>query len=72
MGEISNWRKTYMTCMTNYNIKYFLGDVALNKYTYKRKYLILESQREIIQNNMEERAVNLILRMVLGDNNFCY
>lgn len=58
--------------MTNYNIKYFLGDVALNKYTYKRKYLILESQREIIQNNMEERAVNLILRMVLGDNNFCY
>ena len=69
--EISFWRKTYLSYLTQ-NKKYLLGDVSFNKYTYKKKYMILESQREEIQNNMETRAINIILRMILGDNNFCY
>lgn len=75
IGEISYWGKTHISYLTKNN-KYLLrdiiGDISLNKYTYKRKYMILDSQRETIQNNMETRAVNIILRMILGDNNFCY
>ena len=52
--------------------KYIIGDTAFNKYTNKKTYLILDSQIEIIQNNMEARALNIIIRKILGDNNFCY
>ena len=72
IGEISFWSKAYIGCLNKINKKYLMGDIALNRYTYKRKYLVLESQREEIQNNMENRAINIILRMILGDNNFCY
>ena len=71
IGEISFWRKTYLTYLTQ-NKKYLLGDISFNKYTYKKKYMILDSRRETIQNNMETRAINIILRTILGDNNFCY
>ena len=45
---------------------------VLNEKRCKRKYMILDSQKETIQNNMEARALNIILRLILGDNNFCY
>ena len=72
IGEISNWGKTYISYLTNYNKKYLVGELSLNKYTFKRKYMILDSQKVTIQNNMESRALNIILRQILGDNNFCY
>jgi len=72
IAEISNWGKTYVSYLTNYNTKYIIGDLALNRYSFKRKYMILDSQKETIQNNMESRALNIILRSILGDNNFCY
>jgi hypothetical protein len=72
MGEITYWGKTYISYLTNYNKKYLVGELSLNKYTFKRKYMILDSQKETIQNNMEARAINIILRLILGDNNFCY
>jgi hypothetical protein len=52
--------------------KYKVGDISFNRYTYERTYLILDSQRDIIQNNMEARALNIILRRLIGDNTFCY
>lgn len=70
--EISHWGKTYISYLTNFNKKYLVGDVSFNKYTDKKTYLILDSQIETIQNNMEARALNIIIRMILGDNNFCY
>ena len=70
--EISYWGKTYISYLTNFNKKYLVGDVSFNKYSDKKTYLILDSQIETIQNNMEARALNIILRMILGDNNFCY
>ena len=72
IGEISHWRNTYISYLTNFNKKYIIGDTAFNKYTNKKTYLILDSQIEIIQNNMEARALNIIIRKILGDNNFCY
>lgn len=72
IGEISHWRKTYISYLTNYNKRYMVGDLALNKYTFKRKYMILDSQKETIQNNMEARALNIILRLLIGDNHFSY
>jgi len=72
IGEISHWGKTYTSYLTNCNKKYMIGELSLNKYTFKRKYMILDSQKEIIQNNMESRALNIILRSILGYNNFCY
>ena len=72
MSEITNWGKTYASYLTNYNRRYMIGDLSLNRYTFKRRYMILDSQKETIQNNMEARAVNIILRLILGDNNFCY
>lgn len=71
-GEISYWIKTHISYLTNYNKKYLLGNIELNKYTFKRKYMMLDSQKEKIQNNMESRALNIILRLLIGDNNFCY
>jgi len=72
IGEISFWGKTYISYLNKINKKYLMGNIELNRYTYKRKYLVLESQREEIQNNMETRAINIILRRILGDNHFCY
>lgn len=72
INEISHWGKTYISYLTNYNKKYLVGDLSLNKYTFKRKYMILDSQKEIIQENMEARALKIILRSIIGDNNFCY
>lgn len=72
IGEISCWGKAYISYLTNYNKKYLIGDLLLNKYTYKRKYMILESQKQKIQENMEARALKTILRILIGDNNFCY
>ena len=72
MREISNLRKTYISYLNNINYMHILGDMSFNKHTQKKKYLILESQIETIQNNMESRALNIILRMILGDNNFSY
>ena len=72
MREISYWGKAYISYLTNYNKKYLVGDLCLNKYSFKRKYMILESQKEIIQNNMEARALKIILTSIIGDNNFCY
>ena len=71
-NEITCWSKTHISYSTNYHKKIFEGYVELNKYTYKRKYLTLNSQKDIIQNNMELRAINIILRNLIGDNNFCY
>ena len=34
--------------------------------------MILDSQKETIQNNMESRALNIILRLLIGDNSFSY
>ncbi len=70
--EISYWSNAYISYLTNFNKKYLVGDVSFNKYTDKKTYLILDSQIETIQNNMEARALNIIIRMILGDNNFCY
>jgi len=70
--EISYWGKIYISYLTNYNKKYFVGDLSLNKYTFKRKYMILESQKQKIQENMEARALKIILTSITGDNNFCY
>ena len=76
--EITCWKKTHITYSTNNystnnsNKKIYEGDIELNKYTVKRKYLVLNPQKEIIQNNMESRALNIILREIIGDNNFCY
>lgn len=72
IGEISNWVKTYVSYLSNYNKKYLIGELSLNKYTFKRKYMILDSQKETIQNNMEARALNIILRLLIGDNSFSY
>ena len=72
INEISYWGKTYISYLTNYNKKYPIGDLYLNKYTFKRKYMILESQKQIIQENMEARALKIILTSIIGDNNFCY
>jgi hypothetical protein len=72
INEISHWGKAYISYLTNYNKKYPIGDLSLNKYSFKRKYMILESQKEIIQNNMEARALKIILTSIIGDNNFCY
>ena len=65
IGEISHWGKTYISYLTNYNKKYFVGDVSFNKHSDKKTYLILDSQIETIQNNMEARALNIIIRMIL-------
>jgi hypothetical protein len=72
VGEITNWGKTHISYSDSFNKKYKVGDISFNRYTYERTYLILVSQRDIIQNNMESRAVNIILRRIIGDNNFCY
>ena len=72
INEISYWGKTYISYLTNYNKKYLIGDLSLNKYTFKRKYMILESQKQTIQENMEARALKIILTSIIGDNNFCY
>ena len=72
IGEISHWVKTHVSYLTNYNKKYLVGELELNKYTFKRKYMMLDSQKEIIQNNMEARALNIILRSLIGDNSFYY
>jgi hypothetical protein len=55
--------------MTNQKIQ---GNVSFNKHTQERTYLVLDSQRDIIQNNMESRALNIILRRLIGDNTFYY
>jgi len=70
--EISNWVKTYISYLKNYNKKYHIGNLSLNKYTFKRKYMILDSQKEKIQYNMESRALKIILKSIIGDNHFCY
>ena len=73
--EVTCWTKTHITYSTNNNYsnkKIYEGDIELNKYTVKRKYMELNSQKEMIQNNMESRALNIILRSIIGDNNFCY
>ena len=72
INEISHWGKTYISYLTNYNKKYLVGDLSLNKYSFKRKYMILESQKQQIQDNMEARALKIILTSIIGDNNFCY
>jgi hypothetical protein len=71
-NEVTCWCNTHISYSTNYNKKFFEGYVELNKYTFKRKYLTIDSQKVIIQNNMERRAVNIILRNVTGDINFYY
>jgi hypothetical protein len=70
LNEISYWGKTFISYLTNINKKYLIGNVEMNKYTTNRKYLVLESQKDIIQNNMENRALHIILRRLLGDNLF--
>jgi len=70
LNEISYWCKTFISYLTNINKKYLIGNVEMNKYTTKRKYLVLESQKEIIQNNMENRALHIILRKITGDKLF--
>ena len=72
INEISYWGKMYISYLTNYNKKYLVGDFSLNKHTFKRKYMILDSQKEEIQYHMEARALKIILRLIIGDNNFCY
>ena len=74
LGEITNWGKLHITYSpyTNSNKKYNSYDISFNKYTNDRRYLILDSQKEYIQNNMERRAINIILRRIIGDNNFYY
>jgi hypothetical protein len=52
------------------SILYKMG--VLNEKRCKRKYMILDSQKETIQNNMEARALNIILRSIIGDKNFSY
>jgi hypothetical protein len=49
-----------------------IGELSLNKYTFKRKYTLLDSQKEIIQNNIQAHALNIILRLLIGDNNVSY
>jgi len=34
--------------------------------------MILESQKQTIQENMEARALKIILTLIIGDNIFCY
>ena len=73
VGEITNWSKTHITyspCKNNK--KYKVGDISFNKYSDDRIYLVLDSQRDIIQNNMESRALNIILRRLIGDDSFYY
>jgi hypothetical protein len=74
--EVTSWEKTYITYSTNNNYlnnkKIYEGDIELNKYTFKRKYMELNSQKEMIQNNMEYRALNIILRAIIGDKHFSY
>lgn len=73
VSEITNWGKAHITYSQSINNKkYKVGDISFNRYTYERTYLVLDSQREIIQNNMEYRALNIILRRLIGDDNFCY
>lgn len=71
-NEITCWNNTHISYLNNYNKKIFEGQIELNKYTIKRKYLTLDSQKKNIQNNMERRAINIILRNIIGDNNFYY
>jgi predicted helicase len=63
--------KTYISYLTS-NKKYLVGNVSLNKYTFKRRYMVLESQKQTIQEKMEARALKIILTAIIGDNNFCY
>lgn len=73
VAEITNWEKTHITYSQSINNKkYKVGDISFNRYTYERTYLVLDSQRDIIQNNMEARALNIILRRLIGDNSFYY
>jgi hypothetical protein len=72
IDEISHWGKMYISYLTNYNKKYLIGDISLNKYSFKRKYMILETQKQQIQDKMEARALKIILTLIIGDNNFCY
>ena len=70
-NEITCWANTHISYSSNKK-KFFEGYVELNKYTFKRKYLTIDSQKEIIQNNMERRALNIILRNITGDITFYY
>jgi hypothetical protein len=73
VSEITNWGKTHISYSQSINKKkYKIGDISFNRHTYERTYLVLDSQREIIQNNMESRALNIILRRLIGDNSFYY
>lgn len=75
-NEVTCWSNTYISYsnnqLNNYKKKIFEGYIELNKYTFKRKYLTVDSQKQIIQNNMEQRAINIILRNIIGDINFYY
>jgi len=70
IGEITNFVQTNITYTPFSNKKYKVGDISFNKHTQERTYLVLDSQRQLIQNNMESRAINIILRRIIGDNNF--
>jgi len=74
VAEITNWEKIHITYspFTPQTKKYKVGDVSFNKYAHERTYLVLDSQRIIIQNNMESRSLNIILRRLIGDNSFYY
>jgi hypothetical protein len=64
--------KTNITYLPFSNKTYKVGDVSFNKHVQNRTYLVLDSQRDLIQNNMESRAVNIILRRIIGEETFCY
>ena len=56
------------------------GNIAIydrNQYTYyfkksNRNYLKLNPKKKLIQQAMEQRALNIILRVIIGDNTFTY
>ena len=60
---------TNITCMDDKSNTFKLNNKSY--YNYKtRHFLRMISQKEIIQKAMEQRALNIILQNIIGDNTF--
>lgn len=72
--HITEWSKNMYTIESSYmqTETYYASNIRLNIITKKCEFYKLISSKEQIQQDMENRAINLILQKLIGDDAFNY
>jgi hypothetical protein len=78
IGKCMSMSQNKSSCIFKVKLKYFWNnehktmDNESMYYDGIGHHFYILGQKEKIQHDMEARALNIILRDILGDNNFCY